>query len=146
VKSTTRKPGLFAKVQAYAFYALRCTSKSAWNDGLEDWKALAVMSLAMGSVALAIVSSISICLQHRVLLPSGKVSFVTLWSMVMIGFLVFNHYSLVFERRWSRFEREFEHQSNVMKVIGSITVWVTVILIVLATEWTGSIAFKIPPS
>jgi hypothetical protein len=50
----------------------------------------------------------------------------------------------VFERRWSRFEREFEHQSNVMRVIGSITVWVTLILIMLAAEWTGSIAHKLP--
>jgi hypothetical protein len=146
VKSAAHEPGLFRKVQAYAFYVLRRTSKSAWNDGLEDWKALAVLSLAMGSLALVVVSSVSICLEHRVLLPSGKVPFVTLWGMIMIGFLVFNHYCLVFERRWSRFEREFEHQSNAMKVIGSITVWVTVILIVLATEWTGSIAFKLPTS
>src|SRR5476649_1670603 len=128
MKSTTEKGMLFAKAHAYAFYVLRRTARSAWNDGLEDWKALGVMSLAMGFLILVIASIISICLQRRVL-PSGKVPFVTLWSVVTIGFLVFNHYSLVFERRWSRFEREFEHQSNVMRVIGSITVWVTLILI-----------------
>lgn len=144
MESMTQEAGLFAKIQAYVFYVFRRTSKSAWNDGLEDWKALGVMSLAMGFLVLVVVSIISICLQHRVLLPSGKVPFVILWSAVMIGLLVFNHYSLVYERRWSRFEHEFQYQSNAMKVIGGITVWVTLILIVLAAEWTGSIAIKLP--
>jgi hypothetical protein len=144
VKSTAHNAGLFAKVQAYIFYILRSTSRAAWNDGLEDWKALAIMSFAMASVLLTIVCIISMCLQRRVLLPSGKLPFVTLWSAVMMGLAVFNHYSLVFERRWSRFEREFQHQSNVMRVIGSISVWVILVLIVLAAEWTGSIAFKLP--
>lgn len=146
MKRTTQNARLFAKAQAYVFYILRRTSKSAWNDGLEDWKALALISLAMGFVLLVVVCIISICLQHRVLLPSRKAGFVTLWSIVMISLLVFNHYSLVFENRWSRFERGFQHQSNAMRVIGSITVWVTLILIVLAAEWAGSIAFKLPTS
>jgi hypothetical protein len=145
VKSATHEAGLFAKVQAYVFYVLRRTSKSAWNDGLEDWKALGVMSLAMGFLTLVIVFIISIWLQRRVL-PSGKTPFVTLWGVVTIGSIVFNHYSLVFERRWSRFEREFEQQSNAMKVIGGIIVWAALVLILLAAEWTGSVALKLPTS
>jgi hypothetical protein len=144
VKSITHKPGLFAKVNAYVFYVIRRTSKSAWDDGMEDWKALCLMSIVMAFGALGIVCVISICLQRRVLLPSGKVSFVALFSMVMMCFLGFNHYSLVFKHRWSRFEREFQHQSNPKRVIGSIIVWAALILIVLAAEWAGSIAIKLP--
>jgi hypothetical protein len=134
----------FAKAHAYVFYALRSTAKSAWNDGLEDWKALAVMSLAMGFASLTFVCMVSIIIRHRVFLPNAKPPFVALWSIVMIGFLVFNHYSLVFENKWSRFKSEFQHQSEVTRTIGFISVWVSVVLMVLAAEWAGSIAIKLP--
>jgi hypothetical protein len=139
-----KKGTLFAKAHAYIFYALRSTAKSAWNNGLEDWKALVVMSLAMGFAALTLVCIVSISTRHRMFLPNAKLPFVALWSMVMIGFLVFNHYSLMFENKWSRFKGEFQHQSEAARTIGSISVWVSVILIVLAAEWAGSIAIKLP--
>jgi hypothetical protein len=144
VNNAAHKGTLFAKAHAYVFYVLRSTSRSAWNDGLEDWKALGIMSLAMAFAALTIVCSVSIYLQRRVFLPSAKLPFVTLWSAIMFGLLVFNHYSLAFERKWSRFEGEFQHQSMVTQIIGGVVVWLSVILIVLAAEWTGSIAFKLP--
>ena len=62
----------------------------------------------------------------------------------MIGFLVFNHYSLVSENKWSRFKGEFQHQSEATRTIGFIFVWVSVVLIVFAAEWAGSIAIKLP--
>jgi hypothetical protein len=139
-----KKGTLFAKAHAYIFYALRSTAKSAWNDGLEDWKALVVMSLAMGFAALTLVCIVSISIRHRMFLPNAKLPFVALWSMVMIGFLVFNHYSLMFENKWSRFKGEFQHQSEATRTIGFISVWVSVILIMVAAEWAGSIAIKLP--
>lgn len=144
MKNITHKLGLIAKVHAYIFYVIRRTSKSAWDDGMEDWKALGLMSIAMAFGALGILCGISICLQRRVLLPTSKVSFVALLSVVMMCFLGFNHYSLVVKHRWSRFEREFQHQSNPKRVIGSVIVWVALILVVLAAEWAGSFAFKLP--
>lgn len=40
----------------------------------------------------------------------------------MIGFLVFNHYSLMFESKWSRFKGEFQHQSEATPTMGFISV------------------------
>jgi hypothetical protein len=77
-------------------------------------------------------------------LPIAKLPFFALWSMVMIGFLVFNHYSLMFENKWSRFKGEFQHRSEATRTIGFISVWVSVILIMVAAEWAGSIAIKLP--
>lgn len=141
----TKEAGLFAKGHAYVFYIFRRTAKSAWNDGLEDWKALFLMSLAMGFFLLIIVCTISIGLHHRVLLPKGKLPAGTLWSAIMIGFLIYNHHSLVFEHRWTRFEREFQLQSEAMKVFSAIALFSMLILIVATAEWTGSIAWKLPP-
>jgi hypothetical protein len=141
---TTKRGMLLARAHAYAFYVFRRTSKSAWNDGLEDWKALALMSIAMAFILLIITCIISICLQRRVLLPRDKHAFVIVGSLVMIGFLFFNHHFLVLKHRWTKFEPEFRQQSKPMLVIGSVAVWLILVLIVAVAEWTGSIAFKLP--
>jgi hypothetical protein len=49
----------------------------------------------------------------------------------------------VFENKWSRFKGEFQHQSEATRIIGFIFVWVSLVLIVLAVEWAGSIAIKL---
>jgi len=56
-----------AKAHVYPFYVLRSTFKAVWDDGLENWKALVVMSVAAGFAALTVVSLVSIGLQRRVL-------------------------------------------------------------------------------
>jgi branched-subunit amino acid ABC-type transport system permease component len=134
-----------AKLDAYAFYVLRSTFRAAWNDTWEEWKALLVLSVATVSVGLTIASVISICLQKRVLLPQSKAEFVILWGMVGLSLIILNYYSLVSGRKWSRFEEEFESRSKMNRVIGGIAVWVSLILIVAVSEWTGSIAWKLPP-
>jgi len=136
---------LYSKVQASIFYALlRTTSKSAWNIGSADWIVLGIMSFAMALAVLTIACIVSIFFQHRVFLPAAKTPFVTLWGSVGIGLLIFNYYSLVFEGKWSRFKGEFQHLSEATRTIGSIVVWVSVILIVLAAQWAATIAFKLP--
>jgi hypothetical protein len=134
-----------AKAHAYPFYVLRSTFKAAFDDGLENWKALVVMSVAAGFAALTVVSLVSIGLQHRVLLPGGKHAFMMLWGTVGLGLVILNYYTLISGSKWSRFEREFQHRSKVMRICGGVAVWVSLILIVVVTEWTGSIAWKLPP-
>jgi hypothetical protein len=134
-----------AKMHACAFFVLRSTFKAAWNDSWVEWKALTVISVAMSSVGLTIASVISICLQRRVLLPQSKAEFVTLWGVVGMSLVIFNHYTLIFGRKWSRFGREFETRTRMNRVIGGVAVWVSLILIVAVTEWTMSIAWKLPP-
>jgi hypothetical protein len=134
-----------AKAHAYPFYVMRSTFKAISGDGLEDWKALVVISVAAGFAALTVVSLVSIGLQHRVLLPEGKQSFMMLWGTVGVGLLVLNYYTLISDRRWSRFELEFQHGSKMMRFWGGATVWVSLIFLVAATEWTGWIASKLPP-
>ena len=36
-----------ARAHAFAFYAIRGTFQWIWDDGLQDWKALLFISLAM---------------------------------------------------------------------------------------------------
>ena len=84
-----------AKASAYPFYMLRSTFKAVSDDGLEDWKALVVMSVATGFAALTVVSLVSIDLQHRVLLPNGKQSFLMLCGPVGVGLVLLNYYTLI---------------------------------------------------
>jgi hypothetical protein len=132
-------------VHAYTFYVLRSTFKAASDDGLEDWKALLFMTVAMDFAALTVTSIVSICLEHRVLPLDEKRQFMTLWGTVVLGLMFLNHYTLIYSRKWSRFEREFQHHSKAMRICGGVAVWVSLLLLVVATLWTGSIASKLPP-
>jgi branched-subunit amino acid ABC-type transport system permease component len=136
-----------AKLHAYAFYVLRSAFKTAWNDAWEEWKALLVISVATVSAGLTIASIISICLQRRVLLPQSKAEFVTLWGVVGLSLVILNYYTLVFGRKWSRFEEEFRMplEDETRREIGGVAVWVSRVLIIADAEWTGSIAWKLPP-
>jgi hypothetical protein len=133
------------RAQALVFYALRSTFKWAWDDGLEDWKALLVMSVAMNFAAISVVNVISIALQRRVLLPDTKLLFVILWGTVGVGLVILNHYTLMYGRKWSRFEGEFRHAPKTVRMCAGVAVWVILILCVVTAEWTGSIAWKLPP-
>jgi hypothetical protein len=133
-----------AKAHAYPFYVLRSTFKAVFDDGLEDWKALLVMSVAANFAALSVVSLVSIGLQHRVLLPNGKQPFLMLWGTVYASLVFLNYYTLISGRKWSRFEREFQHRSKTMRFCGGVAVWACLILLVVAAYWTGSIAWKLP--
>jgi len=134
-----------AKAHAYAFYVLRSTFKAVWDDGMEDWKALLFMTVAMGFAALTVTNLVSIGLEHRVLLSDEKRQFMMLWGPVYVGLTFLNHYTLMYSRKWSRFEREFQHHSKAMRICGGVAVWVSLLLLVVATLWTGSIASKLPP-
>jgi hypothetical protein len=145
VKRITNIARWLAKLHAYAFFELRSTFKAVWNDGWEEWKALLLTSVATLSAGLTIASVISICLQRRVLLPQSRAEFVTLWGVVGLSVVILNYYTLVSGRKWSRFEREFECRPKMNRAIGGVAVWASLILIVAVTEWTGSIAWKLPP-
>ena len=134
-----------AKMHAYVFCVLRSTFKAAWNDGLDEWKALMVISLAMEFAGITIASAISIGLQRRVLLPQSKAEFSAVWGMVGMGLATLNYYTLVFRRKWSQFEKEVKRRPRMSQVYGSVAVWGSLILIVAASEWFGSIAWKLPP-
>ena len=134
-----------AKLHAYVFYVLRGTFKTAWNDGWEEWKALLVISVAAEFAAITIASLISISLQRRVLLPQLKPDFLTLWGLVGFCLVILNYDTLVSGRKWSRFEEEFKCRSNMNRVLGSVAVWAGLVLLVVATEWTGSIVWRLPP-
>jgi len=66
--------------------------------------------------------------------------------MVGLSVVICNYYLLVADRKWSRFEKEFKRQSKMNRIITGIAVWLSLILIVAAAEWTGSIAWKLPPA
>jgi len=124
---------------------LRSTFKAVSDDGLEDWKALLIMTVAMGFAALTVTNIVSIGLAHRVLLSNEKRQFMTLWGTLGLGLMLLNHYTLIYGRKWSRFEREFQHRSKAMRICGGVAVWVSLPLLVVAAQWTGSIAWKLPP-
>jgi hypothetical protein len=134
----------FARTHAYLFYVTRSTFKSVWDDGLQDWKALLVVSVAMLFAALACVATVSIALRHRVLLPNERQRFMVLWGTVALALTAINYYTLVFRRRWSRFEKEFQHLSKPARLLRAFVVWASMILIVAAAEWTALIAWKLP--
>lgn len=133
-----------AKVHAYVFYVLRSTFRRVWNDAWEEWKALLVISVAALFLGFTIASIISICLQRRVLLPESKSEFLALWGGVGFSLVLLNYYTLIFGRKWSRFEEEFEMRSKTKRVCGVVAVWASMILIIAASEWTGSVAWKLP--
>lgn len=134
-----------ANAHAYWFHVTRSTFKALWDDGLEDWKALLVIYVAMLFAALAGAATISIALRHRVLLPDAKQPFMMLWGAIGLSLTVINYFTLVSRHKWSRLERDFQHLSKATRLFGGVMVWVSMILVVLAAEWTGSIAWKLPP-
>ena len=134
----------FARTHAYWFYSIRSTFRSLSDDGWEDWKALLVISVAMLFASLVAVAAVSIAFQHRVLLPSAKPRFMMIWGTVSFSLTAINYYTLVYRRRWSRFEREFRHLSKTTHILGGAVVWVSMILFVAAAEWMGLIAWKLP--
>lgn len=136
---------LLAKAHAYAFHVLRDAFETVSDDGLQEWKALVVISVGMGFAGVAIASVASIILQHRVLLPDAKGSFIMLWGTVGAGVAVFNYCTLISGRKWCRFEREFQKESKAARFWGGAAVWVGLILVLAATEWTASVAWKLPP-
>jgi hypothetical protein len=103
------------------------------------------MSVAAEFAGLTIASIISICLQRRVLLPQSKAEFLTVWGMVGLGLAGLNYYILVFDRKGLRFDDETKCGSKTSRLYGGVAVWVGLVLIVAASEWTGSIAWKLPP-
>ena len=134
----------FARTHAYWFYSIRSTFKGLSDDGWEDWKALLVISVAMLFASLAVVAAVSIAFQHRVLLPGAKQRFMMLWGTVSLSLTAINYFTLVYRRRWSRFEREFRHFSKTTQTLGGVVVWVSMALFVAVAEWLGSIAWKLP--
>jgi len=134
----------FARTHAYSFYVIRSTFKSLSNDGLEDWKALLVVTVAMLFAALEGVAAVSIALQHRVLLPDAKQSFRMLWGTVALSVAAINYYTLVNRRRWSTFEREFQHRSKATRLMGGFVVWASMILIAAVARWMLSLAWMLP--
>jgi branched-subunit amino acid ABC-type transport system permease component len=134
-----------AKVHAYVFYVLCSTFKKVWNDAWEEWKALLFISVGSAYLGITAVSIISICLQRRVLLPQSKSEFLTIWGGIGFSLVILNYYTLISGRKWSRFKEEFEMRSRTYRVCGSVAVWVSLVLIIAASEWTGSIAWKLPP-
>jgi hypothetical protein len=134
-----------ARVHAYWFYVTRSTFKALSGDGLEDWKALLVISVAMLFAALAGAGTLSIVLRHRVLLPDAKQPFMMLWGAVGLSLTTINYFTLVSRHKWSRFERDFQHRSKATRFLCRVVVWVSMILVVAAAEWTSLIARKLPP-
>jgi branched-subunit amino acid ABC-type transport system permease component len=134
-----------AKAHAYWFCVTRSTFKALSDDGLEDWKALLVISVAMLFAALAGVATVSIALGHRVLLPDARQPFMMLWGSIVLSLVIMNYVTLIYRRRWSRFERGFRQPSSARWYLGGVAVWLSMILIVAAAEWTSSIARKLPP-
>ncbi len=130
-----------ARLHAYIFYVLRKTCKAAFDDGWEDWKALLFISVTMNFAAMTAVAVISIGLGHA----ASTEHFLALWGLIVCGLIVVNYYSLMAHHRWSRFEREFRHQSKAMRVFGAVAVWVGVTLFCVAAPWTMKIAAHLPP-
>jgi hypothetical protein len=136
---------LSRKTYAFVFEVFRRTFKAIWNDGWQEWKALLVLSVGAGFALLAVAAIISIVVHRRILLPQSEPAFLTVWGSIGIGIVIFNYCNLMLDRKASHFEREFESLSKISRVYRCIAVWASLILIVAAGEWTGSIAWKLPP-
>ena len=134
----------FARTHAYSFCVTRNTFKALWDDGLEDWKALLVLTVAMLFAALDGVAAVSIALQHRVLLPDTKEHFRILWGTAAFSLTAINYFTLVNRRRWTRFEREFRHHPKASRLLGGFVVWASMILVAAVTRWMVPIAWKLP--
>ncbi len=130
------------KLHAYIFYVLRSTCKAVSDDGWEDWKALLFISAAMTFAGMTAVAIISIGLGHEIV---SQEHFLALWGSIGFGLVFVNYYSLIARHRWSRFEREFRHQSKAMRVFSAVAVWGGVIVFGVAAPWTMTIAVHLPP-
>jgi hypothetical protein len=134
-----------ARAHAYWFYATRTTFDAGSHDGLEDWKALVVISVAMLFAALASAATVSIVLRYRVLLPGAKQSFMMLWGAIAFSLTAINYFTLVSRRKWSRFEEGFQHHSKASRIWGRVVVWISMILVVAVAEWASFFAWSLPP-
>ena len=134
----------FARTHAYLFYVIRNTFKALSDDGLEDWKALLVITVAMLFAALDGVAAVSTGLQHRVLLPETRAHFRILWGTAAFSLTAINYFTLVNRRRWTRFEREFHRHPKANRLLGGFVVWASMILVVAVARWMLSIAWRLP--
>lgn len=133
------------KAHAYAFYVLRRTAKTVWDDGWSDWKAWVFLSVAMLFAGFALANAFSIAIQRRVLLAMyGQNSTMLVWLMISAGLLGLNYYFLIAGRKGWRFDREFQHHSKLARILGGVAVWVSLVAVVIVAFWTASIATKLP--
>ncbi len=132
------------KTYAFIFEVFRRSFKAIWNDGWHEWKAVFVLSVGVGFALLAMAAIISISVHRRVLFPQAEPAFLTLWGSIGIGIVIFNYLYLIANRKAACFQREFERLSTTKRVYGCIAVWTSLLLILAASEWIGSIAWKLP--
>jgi hypothetical protein len=124
----------FAKAHAYVFYVLRTSFKAIMDDGWEDWKAITIIGVAMISVVFVAQGIAETALGHRLHWLSNWPERILLGA-VLVGA---NHYTLVADRKWSRFEPGFRHRSKAARIFGLIAVWLGILLTVIAAAEVAS--------
>jgi hypothetical protein len=130
-----------ARLHAYTFYVLRTTFKALFDDGLENWKALLVITAAMNFAAMIGVSALSIALGYEIV-PTEH--FKMVWVSMGFALAFVNYYSLIERARWSRFEREFREHARAARVAGFVVVWVGVTLVCMFGPSVAIIAARLP--
>lgn len=145
MKSITHDQNSIARIQAFVFCVLQKGFKSIWDDGMAEWKAIFVMSIATTFALVSLAAITSITLQRRVLLPDARSLFTILWGGVSAALFTFNYLTLLSEDKWSRFEADFRHTPKLIRIWIGVAVCAGVILIFVTAQWTVTIASKLPP-
>lgn len=134
---------LIAKLHAYIFFVILRPFK-ALNDRRGEFKANVILSMGMLFGALTITNLASIGFGHRLLLAKYEEESVTaFWVAICFGIGILNTYMLVIGNRWSRFEQDFQRYPAWVKSGSSIVVWWSLVVILVAIGWTGSLVGKL---
>jgi hypothetical protein len=116
------------------------------NDRLGEWQALLALSAATLFAVIDVVSLISILLGYRVLLPHSKGEFLSLWTSIGLSLYILNFKTLVSNRKWCRYEQEFQKYSNVYKVCVGVIFVICVVMLFETSLHAGWNAFQLPDS
>jgi hypothetical protein len=117
---------------SFVYWELSQFFKAIYDDGLAEWKAIAILGCAEVLIMMGVYGSISLVIGHRLLHGTTWVSRL-LGIVVALAVFAANYGALLRNNRWRRFEEEFESFSRSSRVAGIIGIIGVLLGIVIAT-------------
>jgi len=133
------------KLLAFVFWDIRRFFKFMYDDGLAEFKALAVIVCAEILGVFATASMISVFLGYKIL-PTSKPLFFLLAIGLSLGVTGMNYYLFSYRRSSAQFEAEFENYSVRARLIGNLAVLAVICAIFAATLIFTGLARHLPPN
>jgi hypothetical protein len=128
---------------AFVFWDIQRFFKFINDDGLAEFKALAVIVCAELLAAVAIISVVSIFFGHR-FLPTSKSSQIALGGVFSLAVTILNYYALHSGSKWTRFKSEFENYPSNWRLFGDLAVVLVLLAIFCSTLIAAGAARHLP--